>query len=91
MSEDLKKKLLKNCTMITHVDFPIPPDPEFGCMNCSREHVEEFGDCEGIVGDLMDFNNEIPPDPDKIGPEVNVYWQPSNLRYGYHPNDLVKV
>jgi len=52
--------------------------------NGSEEHIEEFGECEGIVQGLMDFGTQK-------GPEVDVRWQPSNLRYGYHPKHLVVV
>lgn len=48
--------------------------------NGSGEHVDEFGHCIGVViGPMF---------PDTDWPEVDVRWQPSNLRYGYHPNEL---
>lgn len=47
-------------------------------------HVEEFGECVGIVEGLVDYNTYK-------GPEVNVRWLPSKLRYGYHPDDLIVV
>lgn len=50
----------------------------------SHEHVEEFGDCTGIVIGPM-----FPDVPE--APEVDVRWQPSNLRYGYDPKNLVEV
>jgi hypothetical protein len=46
---------------------------ENGC----EEHVKEFGDCIGIVGDRF-FDC----------PEFKVYWQPYNLNYLYEPEDL---
>ncbi len=49
--------------------------------NPSTEHVEEFGDCEGIVQGLTDWGGQM-------GPEVDVRWQPSNLRYAYDPKLL---
>lgn len=49
----------------------------------SSAHVAEFGECVGIVGDPMFLNGE--------GPEIDVHWQPSNLRYGYDPDELVPV
>ena len=52
--------------------------------NGCAEHVEEFGDCEGIVEGLMDYGKQQ-------GPEVDVRWVPSMLRYGYHPDDLVVI
>lgn len=61
----------------------------------SREHVREFGLCIGIVQGPTDFNNCKPGepgyDPSKVGPEIDVRWQPSNLRYAYHPKSLEKV
>lgn len=57
-----------------------------------KAHVDEFGDCIGIVEDPVDFNNNGENDPDKIGPEVDVRWKPSNLVYGYLPErDLLKI
>lgn len=47
----------------------------------SWEHIAEFGSCVGIVDGLLDYGTQK-------GPEVDVRWQPSNLRYGYHPDDL---
>ena len=49
--------------------------------NGSHEHVEEFGECIGIVKGLIDYGTQQ-------GPEVEVYWQPSNLHYAYHPKYL---
>ena len=55
----------------------------------SRDHVYEFGECVGVVDGFVDFHNVGDPlDIGKIGPEVNVRWQPSDLRYAYHPSDL---
>lgn len=50
--------------------------------NGSHEHVEEFGDCDGIVVGLVDYGNSI-------GPDIDVRWQPSNLKYMYEPQHLV--
>lgn len=50
----------------------------------SREHLEEFGDCIGIVQGPTDYGSQR-------GPEVDVRWQPSNLRYAYTPDDLIVV
>jgi hypothetical protein len=44
-----------------------------------REHVEEFGHCIGHVEGPVDYGNGV------VGPEVNVRWQPSGLRYAYRP------
>lgn len=49
--------------------------------NGSHDHVNEFGRCVGVVQGLVEY-------PDRHGPEVNVKWLPSNLRYAYHPTDL---
>lgn len=47
-------------------------------------HVEEFGNCVGVVLGPVDYG-------DTVGPEVDVRWQPSRLRYAYHPSDLEEV
>jgi hypothetical protein len=61
----------------------------------SGVHVDEFGGCVGIVVGPLDYNNCKPGEPGydlaKVGPEIDVRWQPSNLRYGYHPSDLERV
>ena len=72
-----------------------PDNPEGDCHGCSRAHVREFGHCVGIVIGPIDWNN-VPPDhpaydPSKVGPDIDVMWQPSNLRYGYDPDHLLKV
>lgn len=92
MSEALKAELRGPCAGGKHVDGPTPPI-DGRCTNCSTAHVEEFGDCVGVVQGPTDFNN-VPRtdpawDPEKVGPEVDVRWQPSNLRYAYDPDDLV--
>jgi hypothetical protein len=55
-------------------------------------HVVEFGECVGVVECLTDYNNCKPGEPGydvaKVGPEVDVRWQPSNLRYGYDTKAL---
>ena len=50
--------------------------------NGSREHVAEFGGCSGIVVGPAYFGNGV------YGPEVDVYWIPSLLRYAYDPSEL---
>lgn len=52
--------------------------------NGSGEHVREFGDCVGVVDGPVDWQNG------DFGPELDVRWQPSNLRYMYAPDDLVR-
>lgn len=59
----------------------------------SSDHVKEFGECVGHIEGYVDYN-DVPKDdpgwdPTKIGPEVDVRWQPSNLRYAYARSDLV--
>ncbi len=49
--------------------------------NGSREHVTEFGGCVGIVEGLVDYGTQM-------GPDVDVRWIPSYLRYAYQPEDL---
>lgn len=55
--------------------------------NGSGEHVEEFGECVGIIAGLVDYNTCKPGESgyeiEKLGPDWDVRWQPSNLRYGY--------
>jgi hypothetical protein len=52
-------------------------------------HIVEFGECVGIVQGFIDYHNDGDMlDHGKIGPEVDVRWQPSNLRYAYLPSDL---
>lgn len=56
----------------------------------SPAHVAEFGHCIGIVAGPVDYNAPgAASDPAKLGPELDVRWQPSNLRYGYAPEHLV--
>jgi len=52
--------------------------------NGCNDHVMEFGNCVGIVQGYTDYGSQM-------GPEVDVRWSPSNLRYAYHPNDLIVV
>ncbi len=42
-------------------------------VNDCAAHVEEFGDCVGIVDGPADG----------YGPDLDVRWQPSGLRYAY--------
>jgi len=59
--------------------------------NGCKEHIEEFGNCIGIVEGYVNYNNDGENDQNKIGPEFNVRWNPSKLRYGYLPEDLIKI
>ena len=45
----------------------------------------------GIVEDFVNYNGNGENNPDKIGPEINIRWEPSQLRYGYLPDNLVKI
>jgi hypothetical protein len=47
-------------------------------MDC-KDHVDEFGDCIGIVEDKVWEYDDI----------INVRWQPSGLRYMYNPKTLI--
>jgi hypothetical protein len=69
------------------------PDAEGVCERlCSTDHVKEFGECVGVVEGPLDYNNKGEPYVvEKVGPELNVRWQPSGLRYGYHPDQLERV
>jgi len=55
----------------------------------SLGHLREFGNCVGVVLGPTDYNNVPKTDPTydkaKVGPEVDVRWEPSNLRYAYDP------
>jgi hypothetical protein len=44
-------------------------------------HVREFGSCTGVVLGLTAYKS-------CLGPEIDVRWFPSGLRYAYHPDDL---
>ena len=83
MSEAFKLRLRGRCG---ELGFHIGPfdeslDDDGTCDSCSSDHVDEFGDCVGLVEDRV-----FPDNP--TAPEVNVRWLPSRLRYGYFPEDL---
>jgi hypothetical protein len=58
----------------------------------SRAHIREFGRCIGVSQGLTEHNNVLMRDPgydfNKLGPEIDVRWEPSNLRYAYAFEDL---
>lgn len=54
-------------------------------------HLFEFGFRKGIVEDFVNYNNENENLKAKIGPEINIRWLPSKLRYCYLPEELVKL
>mgnify|MGYP007031238405 CR=1 FL=1 len=64
--------------------IPDPELPDDGCAACSWGHIEEFGECEGLVE-----GPAFPNDP--TCDLIDVRWEPSRLRYMYHPNDLEVV
>lgn len=52
------------------------------CDNDSSEHVDEFGQCEGVViGPAEGMGSGI----------VDVRWEPSGLRYCYWADDLAVI
>lgn len=58
----------------------------------SGAHAREFGSCVGFVNGLTDYHNDGDVLGTKsMGPEVDVLWRPSGLRYAYHPKDLELV
>lgn len=59
--------------------------------NGSGDHVKEFGEAVGIVEGLVDYNPTGGSDPALIGPEFNVRWLPSGLRYGYSAEALTLI
>lgn len=95
MTEVFKRRMRGVCGIAGKHIGPFDGDEGEDCEGCSSAHVDEFGDCTGIVQGPMDFNNCKPADPEydrsKLGPEVDVRWQPSKLRYGYSPEDLELV
>lgn len=52
--------------------------------NGSGAHIDEFGDCVGIVQGHVVVNGIK-------WPEVDVRWLPSNLKYAYPPDLLVRI
>lgn len=87
MSQRLKDAFMKDC-QVTHVG-PFDPDNAEDCWGCSSDHVEEFGECIGTVEGLVVWNpGSLAGLVEHVGPEVDVRWQPSNLRYAYHPDYL---
>jgi len=95
MTAALKAKRRGKCLPGKHVGPFVEDMPNEGCLHCSTDHIEEFGECIGIVAGPMDLNN-VPVgdptyDPTHVGPWVDVRWQPSNLRYAYLPDELERV
>ena len=78
MTKAHKAALWKKCRPGHHVGPYIEGDE---CQQCSSGHVKEFGNCIGIVEDLVQPGC----------PELNVRWLPSKLRYGYLPDSLERA
>lgn len=97
MSEALKKAFRGKCGEAGKHLGPFDSEdgaegPDASCYGCSTAHVDEFGDCVGVVIGFTDYNNKGDVrDENKVGPEVDVRWAPSNLRYAYHPDYLETV
>lgn len=53
----------------------------------SGAHLVEFWGCIGIVEGPVDYTGPS-CQIKQFGPEVDVRWQPSNLRYAYKPEHL---
>lgn len=95
MSEELKQLFRGKCGVAgTHLG-PVDVEDPTDCWGCSTAHVEEFGESVGTVAGFTDYNNCKPGDPawdpSKVGPEVDVYWEPSRIRFCYLPSQLEKV
>lgn len=82
MSEGLKAKLRGKCGLADKHLGPFDPGATAlsseDCWGCSSAHCNEFEDSIGVVEGPVQEGS----------PEVNVRWEPDNLRYGYHPDDL---
>lgn len=94
MTEELKKVMRGKCGEAGKHVGPFSQDDgeEPDCYGCSSEHIAEFEDSVGIVQGFADYNNQGEVrDESKVGPEVDVRWQPDNLRYAYDPKYLVVV
>lgn len=61
----------------------------------SSAHIKEFGNSVGTIIGYADYNNCNPSDSkydlNKVGPEVEVRWDPYNLRYIYPIDALEEV
>lgn len=85
MSEEHKAGLRGACGAAGKHLGPFDPEDDNDCWGCSSGHVEEFGECIGIVIEQTRWSDVA------SGPEWDVRWQPSNLRYAYHPDHLIIV
>jgi hypothetical protein len=92
MNESLKRELMGKCGEAGKHLGPFTegePGEPHSCFGCSWDHVKEFGECTGIVEGPVDYNVAGETfDIKKLGPELNVRWQPDGLRYAYRREDL---
>lgn len=95
MSESFKVRLKGACGKAGKHLGPFDPDDPTSCDSCSWPHVDEFGESVGKVAGLCDFNNCAPDDPgwdpNKLGPELDIRWQPDNIRFAYGKQELVPL
>jgi hypothetical protein len=78
MSDALRKRLRGHCGEAGRHLGPFDPEDADTCWGCSSAHVDEFGACEGtVIGPAF-----------ADGPDVDVRWWPSGLRYAYLPDEL---
>lgn len=88
MTAEYKLMMRQPCNGRVHRDVQTGGE----CWACSTAHVTEFGRCIGVVECLTDYNNgQKARDPRKVGPEFDVRWIRSQLRYAYHPDHLERV
>ena len=64
------------------------PFEEEDCYGCSSGHADEFQGCIGLTEGLVNWNKPGESDPTKFGPELEVRWIESKLRYAYAPEQL---
>ncbi len=87
LTEAAKTRLRGKCGSAGRHLGPFDPDDGYACWGCGTAHVDEFGDCVGVVLGPMDLGDGERKD-DTF---VDVRWQPSGLRYAYDSADLVIV
>ena len=58
MTQEFKIRMRGECLPEKHLAPTFLPEeemPDDGCTKCSADHIEEFGDLEGIVLDHLEF------------------------------------
>ena len=50
----------------------------------SDDHVEEFGECTGVIDSDVEGRGTV-------SPVIDVRWEPSGLRFGYDPRLLERA